>query len=600
MTLEWHSGEEAMHRLLHVPYEENPTVPGLPMAYGHWMAQSPLLALGTVDENDHVWTTVLGGSAGVTRPIAAGALGLSTPAHLRPTTGRVGFDPVLEALFSDDAEIVDYAGRGKLVAGLAMDLEQRTRVKIAGRMLRGVVRGKESGSRVDVQMAVAIDETLGNCPKYLNRKIVRPHEASPELISDRLPLDPDAVDLIGRADIFFISSRHGAESMDTNNRGGNPGFVRVLSNSDDEGVTLVYPEYSGNRLFQTLGNLKTDPTVGVTFPDFETGDVLYATGRAEILVGADAAALLPHSAVAVRIDVDAARFVRDGLPFRGRPLDPSPYNPPVRKLARELDGSDPAVSPTGIGTATLVGKQSITPTVSRYTFLLGSDFPQPEPWQAGQHVTLDFSAHLDRGWSHMRDHDPRSLNDDYVRSFTISSPPPRSGGLGGAEFDVTARTNGPVTKLLARWRPGTTLTAAVLGFGGVGFVDSADDVVVVAAGVGITPLLAQAPEVLESGRELRVLWSLRADDIPLAVDVLERIDGLAAKTDLFVTGPGLERDALARLGARVHTRRVEKADVLGAGEKGQRRFYVCTGRAFRESVLDWVGGEDVHSEAFEY
>lgn len=58
---QWHPGEAEMHRLLAVPVRDNPTLKGLPAAYGQWMAQSTLLALGTVDQADRIWTTVLGG-----------------------------------------------------------------------------------------------------------------------------------------------------------------------------------------------------------------------------------------------------------------------------------------------------------------------------------------------------------------------------------------------------------------------------------------------------------------------------------------------------------------------------------------------------------
>ncbi|MFD8192286.1 pyridoxamine 5'-phosphate oxidase family protein [Streptomyces wuyuanensis] len=672
----WHHGEVTMQRLLGVPYFDNPTTRGLPMEYGLWMAQSPLFALGTVDENGHLWTTILGGQPGTTRPIEAGVLALSSLAHLerRPEEGnaeRIGFDPVLEALFSDkgsriseaddgkieasgdgpfhDARVVNHGGSGKQVSGLAINLETRSRVKLAGRMLGGAVLARQpeenaaavgdEGRPVNVHMAVAVDETLGNCPKYLNRKIVWPHEASPTLVSDVLPLPPEAVALIGKSDIFLITSRHGTETMDTNVRGGAPGFVRVFSNSGADDVSLVYPEYSGNQLYQTLGNLKSDPTVGITFPDFETGDILYVTGRAEILIGADAASVLPHSKLAVRVKVEAARFVRDGLPFRGRLLDQSPYNPPVRKLTREINGSDSGFiktdadgKATSVATATLIRKSAVTPTISRYTFRLAPDpsssrssdeFSNLKPWRAGQHVLLDFSAKLDRGYSHMREHDPRSLNDDYIRSFTITSPPaPLTGhtagkqpeSLTGAEFEITVRKQGPVTNLLAGWNPGSSLEAAVLGFGGeedmrfadtTAEADADDDTVVVAAGVGITPLMAQAQPALEAGRRLKVLWSLRADDLPLAVDVLGRLDGLGTTTKLFVTGAvdagqDAEIENLRRLGAQVHTRRIEKADVLAEGVAGRRRFYVCTGPSLRRSVLEWTVGEYVKSESFDY
>lgn len=646
---QWHAGEEAMHRLLHVPHGSNPTIHGLPQAYGQWMAESPLLALGTSDRDGRIWTTLLGGAAGVTRPVAPGVLVVTSAAHLtapteEPGRGWVGHDPVLEALFTDsntaDAQrdtdagdpdghrLIDHGERGKLIAGLAMNLEERTRVKLAGRMIRGIVLDgppneahKPDSDRMDVQLAVAIDETLGNCPKYLNRKVLRPHEASPTLIDDSLPLPPEAVALIEKADIFFLSSRHGDESMDTNNRGGSPGFVRVFSNSVEEGVTLVYPEYSGNRLFQTLGNLHTDPAVGITVPDFETGDVLYLTGTAEVLIGGDADAALPHSTVAVRIRVDAARFVRDGLPFRGRLLDPSPYNPPVRRLAREIEESgqvslrtlDAGGGAPALAIATLVDSVRIAPTVSRHTFQLSPAprTPDSEPprWRVGEHVTMDFSGHLDRGWSHMRDHDPTSLNDDFIRSFTISSAPGET-----AEFTITVRDHGPVTRLLARWTPGAPLTASVLGIdagaasraaAGPDTPSAADDLVVVAGGIGITPMIATAPALLAAGRTFRVLWSLRAEDLPLAVDVMNEVEGLAAVTTLFITPDGSRSvtwDERARLpsGTVVHDRRLEEGDVLSIGDPARRRFIVCAGPTLRTAVLEWTSGEKVELETFDH
>ena len=59
--------------------------------------------------------------------------------------------------------------------------------------------------------------------------------------------------------------------------------MRILEDNE-EGVVLVYPEFSGNQLYQSLGNLQVDGRIGVVVPDFETGNVLFVTGRAEVLV----------------------------------------------------------------------------------------------------------------------------------------------------------------------------------------------------------------------------------------------------------------------------------------------------------------------------
>ncbi|KAI5866208.1 hypothetical protein GGS23DRAFT_617302 [Durotheca rogersii] len=645
---QFHAGEQAMHRLLHVPPQDNPTNFGLPAGHGYRISQSPLVAFGTLDQQGRPWATIWGGEAGFCRPIARNVLGVRATADAR-------HDPVLRALFAtpgaknedeivigdgDDA-VVRPEGGGKLLAGLAIDLDTRDRVKIAGRMLVGTVAragpGRDRGGDGvgDMQLAVKIEEALGNCPKYLNRKRITPRTPAPELASEGrgVPLPVAAVDLLARADMFFIASaapgagEGGSGSMDTNHRGGTPGFVRVLRN-EEGGTALVYPEYSGNRLYQTLGNLHLDPRAGLAVPDLATGDVLYLTGRATVLAGAEAAACMPRAALAVRIDVAEARFVRDGLPFRGAALDDSPYNPAVWQLAGEA-GPAPADRDRAVATAALVSRETLTPSISRYALRLEPGADRGEgggrgaspTWLPGQHVTLDFSGELDCGWIHMRDEDPQSLNDDFVRTFTISCPPPadRDGDAEGSAprvLEITARRHGAATRLLERWNLRVPLEIPVLGFGGAegfrlpagGDAGEADRTsVFVAGGVGITPLMAQAAGALRGGGErLRVLWSLRAEDLALAVAVVGATAGLAAVTRLFVTGGGeadARRDleaAVRGLGAEVLARRMAVADVLAAGAKGRRKFYCCAGRELTEVLLQWTAGEDVACESFAY
>ncbi|KAI1632710.1 hypothetical protein F4809DRAFT_645194 [Biscogniauxia mediterranea] len=695
---QWHTGEEAMHRLLRVPTGDNPTYHGLAPSYGYRIDGSPLVAFGTLDQKGRPWVTIWGGEAGFCRPIARDVLGVRTIAD-------VNYDPVFREFYASskptggvedgvtntreiiDDEIVRPDG-GKVLAGLSIDLETRDRVKIAGRMIAGAATRTEPGGAVaDLQMAIQVEESLGNCPKYLNKKHISPQVPSPRLMSEGTgtPLSQRALDLIAKADLFFIASKHGnGSSMDTNHRGGAPGFLRVFRNRDGDnedggggGVTLVYPEYSGNRLYQTLGNLHSDPRAGLVIPDFETGDVLYLTGRAKVVLGGcdhdrDRAAahmmmMMPRATkLAVRVDVDEARLVADGLAFRGRVVDYSPYNPPVRKLACEetttttTEPPPPPVSSSSTGgeTATLLRRETLTPTIARYVFRLsgtgtgtgtGEEEEEEEGkkkrwWQQrppGQHVTLDFGPELDTGWSHMRDDDPRSLNDDFVRTFTVvgggtTTTATGGGGTTGFEFEIIARRHGPATRLLATWpdpaRVGLELP--VLGFAGgealrmpSGEEEEEGESVFVAGGVGITPLVAQAEGVLGKGDgkgkgKLRVLWSLRAEDLPLAVAVLDRIKGLGPVTRVFVTGewPAGDGDGdgeegvavvverIRGTGAKVvEGRRMGKGDVLmlglgeGEGEgKRKRKFYCCAGPGMLRDVMRWTEGEEFAFESFEY
>ncbi|KAK8121013.1 hypothetical protein PG999_005133 [Apiospora kogelbergensis] len=665
----WHAGERTIQQTLLGNRErprDNPTFPGLGPSYGFRVQNSPLVAFGALDRAGRPWAAIWGGESGFCRPVAQGVLGV------RGTAVDARYDPVLMALFGEggggiqDGEVVR-PETAKVMSGLSIDLETRDRVKLAGRLIAGAVSlTAQDGALADLQMAFQVTESLGNCPKYLNKKRIVPHVPRPQLASQGLglPLSDEAIELVHKADLFFISSKHGAsngsqESMDTNHRGGPAGLLRVFRNNDassseEGGVTLVYPEYSGNRLYQTLGNLQTDPSVGLAIPDFETGDVLYLTGRASILIGDKAAAYLPRTKLAVRIDVQEARFVKDGLPFRGSVIDYSPYNPPVRRLAAEIGSGATNDEATGLGTARLVAREEITPTISRYAFQLSlssppssasSSKPAAPLWHPGQHVTLDFGPELDHGWSHMRDDDPQSLNDDFVRTFTVSSssvPSSSSSSSVPIEFEITVRRHGPATGMLAKWNMRVPLELPILGFGGeeafrlpllmqAAGNEAKDHAtqkttsVFVAGGVGITPLMAQASGVLLSSPTdlgggddtplpLTVLWSLRRDDLALAVKVVEKDPGLGKDgiTTLFVTGAVEDEEEAQRhvarleeMGVVVKMGRMGRDNVLGAASGGRfgenkRRFFCCTGPELMKRLLQWTEGEDVVFESFQY
>ncbi|KAL2135777.1 hypothetical protein VTI74DRAFT_6982 [Chaetomium olivicolor] len=644
----FHPGERAIHALLKVPSRQNPTAAGLPPSYAHRVTVSPLVAIGTVDDNGQPWTSIWGGERGFARPVAQNILGMQSlvdKAH----------DPVVQALLGKVAEgEVLRPDEDRVMSALSIDLESRDRVKFAGKMVIGTVAGRPGMEAIgEAQLGMLVQESLGNCPKYLNKKTIRAHLPSPQLVSSSLPLPPEAIALIEQADMFFVSSTNG-QTMDTNHRGGPAGFLRVVSNSPG-GMVLVYPEYSGNRLYQTLGNLYTNPLIGIAIPDFNTSDVLYLTGEAHLLVGAAATDLLPHTTLAVKITIHSARFVRDGLPFRGAPGEPSPYNPPVRKLVSECRTSIPPTTASPIAKATLLRREHLTPSIARFTFLLqptstSTSSKGLKRWRAGQHLTLSLARHLSLGYAHMNDADPQSLNDDFVRTFTVSSPPPpppsSSVSQGeeeadaavpeqGVEVQLTLRKHGPGTGFLFGYPMRATvarLEVDVLGVGGgeegfripipepPGFGEGEGEggegtgkkAVFVAGGIGITPLLAQAPVVLTAGdgRGLEVLWSLRVEDLALVVDAVEGIRGLAGVTRVFVTGVSESEvteeqkeviEKVRGLGVRVELRRIGEGDVLGVRDAVRgTKYFICASHGMQRAVLGWLEEEEVVYESFEY
>jgi len=595
--MSFNEGEEAMHKFLHVPDLDNPTSTMLTPQASFLLQRAPLLAIGALDGQNRPWTSLWGGQPGFSQPLGGGIIGTRT------IVDGVN-DPVVQALVGgvDKGEMVQ--DDTKMFSGLTIDLMTRKRVKICGHMVAGSVgeidvefeggteRPEGAPEKQDqIQFVTKIEQSLGNCPKYLNQYEIRPALVTSKLVSQSSDLSEGAMELISKLDMFFLSSST-LEDMDTNHRGGPPGFVRILSPTE-----IIYPEYSGNRLYQTLGNLQMNPRVGITFPDYGTGDVLYITGTAEILVASAAATLLPGSNLALKITIEEARLVESGLPFRGARKDPSPYNPLVRRLATE--GNIKSSLSESHKAATLIKKTSITPSISRFTFSVPDDIR----YEPGQWVALDFKKELDYGYSHMRNDDPQSLNDDFVRTFTISSTPRIDGK--DKEFEITIRKVGPVTSYLFKQNERGGFEVPILGVGGDFKIEQAENGVTpfVAGGVGITPLFGHLSQLKLEPERFRLLWTMRLADIDMALEILRQHPKLAKCTEVYFTGTtGLDDSeekitALSNLGASIEKRRIERNDLEAVHAD---TWHLCAGKMLRTDVLTWLEGKKVVFEDFDY
>ncbi|KAL3684563.1 hypothetical protein R1sor_002585 [Riccia sorocarpa] len=558
MAMPWNDGEEKMQRLLHVPLQDNPTSTFLTHQASFLLQRAPLLAFGTLDSQFRPWSTLWGGEPGFSEPLGGDFLDTRTLVDGKN-------DPVVQALVGD-AEIGETShpkDSGKLVAGLTIDLMTRKRVKLAGRMITGTVKdvgievqSESEMTQQQLQLVTKIDQSMGNCPKYLNQYEISPAIVNSRLVSQGPELTDEGRALISKSDMFFLSTSV-EDDMDVNHRGGPPGFVRIISSNQ-----IVYPEYSGNRLYQSLGNLQLNPKIGMTFPDYETGDVLYLTGTTEILISTDASTLLPGSNLAVKITINEAHFVAGGLPFRGVRKTPSPYNPLVRKLTSE---GNIKASLKSQKTARLVRKELITPSIARFTFSI----PEGIKYEAGQWVAMDFKQWLDRGYQHMRNEDPTSLNDDFVRTFTISSAP-KLNGAEEKEFEITIRKVGPVTQYLVQQNEQAGFEVLILGVGGEFKMKQEKNSVTpfIAGGVGITPLLGQLSTLEISPDRFKLFWTVRASDVGMVTDTFKRQPELGKCTEVFFTGNITADDSTAIgkvifSGATTVNRRLTKSDLDG-------------------------------------
>lgn len=85
---------------------------------------------------------------------------------------------------------------------------------------------------------------------------------------------------VARCPMFFVATADAQGHPDCSYKGGMPGFVRVL---DD--ATLAFPDYDGNGMYRSWGNVQVNPHVALLFIDFETPKRLRVNGTAQ--VGAD-------------------------------------------------------------------------------------------------------------------------------------------------------------------------------------------------------------------------------------------------------------------------------------------------------------------------
>ncbi len=214
---------------------------------------------------------------------------------------------------------------------LAANLEAGTRLGILGLEWPTRRRNRMNGrvlARDGKGFTVGVEQSFGNCPKYIQARSHQPVSriASPALQGEGL--DPRWLSLVSRSDTLFIASQHADPlrgGVDVSHRGGPPGFLRLGADG-----RLWLPDYAGNRLFNTLGNLLQDPRCGLLFIDFDNGDLLHLHAEAELFwPGSQPSIPWPAGAERLLALRPAGwRWRRGRLPLAFGEPQPSPFLPP--------------------------------------------------------------------------------------------------------------------------------------------------------------------------------------------------------------------------------------------------------------------------------
>ena len=158
---------------------------------------------------------------------------------------------------------------GQQLGLIAIDFAARRRIRINGTLV----------SADDTGMTVHIDQAYGNCPKYIHRHDLNIPTLTAPAADQRHAtlLAPTDQAMIAASDTFFLGTTHPVRGSDASHRGGPAGFVRF-----DSPERLWWPDYPGNNMFNSFGNLAVDDEAALLFTDFTTGATLQLSGTAEV------------------------------------------------------------------------------------------------------------------------------------------------------------------------------------------------------------------------------------------------------------------------------------------------------------------------------
>eukprot|EP00177_Eucheuma_denticulatum_P003639 GFKZ01006596.1.p1 GENE.GFKZ01006596.1~~GFKZ01006596.1.p1 ORF type:complete len:600 (+),score=56.97 GFKZ01006596.1:255-2054(+) len=355
---------------------------------------------------------------------------------------------------------------------LALDLPARRRWRTNGTI--NFLPPQYSSPHVEVN----IRESFPNCPKYIQIREVTssttdlpPLSPNPAVQKDNRLSDHDKT-LIHASDTFFIGTYYKDAGVDCNHRGGLPGFVRVLSDNE-----LYWPDYRGNGLFQSFGNLHMNDRAGLAFIDFDSGHVLQLSGSARVEWDIDPSLKVESAATrVVRFKVEAVRrSLGPATSYRWGKVAFSPYNPIVG-TEQEASAGEGGEFPVKV---TLVKIVQESPVVKTFRFLA----PRRVQFLPGQYATFDFGSmpHLGTG------------DEPIVRTWTLSEVSNSIKGDLTLEVSVKRKRGG----LMSNWlhdhaTPG--VTARLLGIDGdmtpFRRETLAERFLLVSGGIGITPNMA--------------------------------------------------------------------------------------------------------------
>jgi predicted pyridoxine 5'-phosphate oxidase superfamily flavin-nucleotide-binding protein len=276
----------------------------MPEQHREFFAQLPWGVIGGLDAQGQPWATAWTGGPGFMQAPHAQAL------RLQPT--ELPGDPLSGHW---------HVGSPLGLLGIQPHTKRRNR-------MNGVVSAQTDG-----HLTVAVQQSFGNCPKYIVPRHwapVAPHPPGADGTAAWLALGsllPQPVqDVLARTDTVFIASASAdaaqaaltgtgpGAGVDVSHRGGAPGFLRVTRQAGRTQITL--PDYAGNLMFNTLGNVLSHARVGLLVVAPDTGDVLWLACSARLHEDPGELATHPGAQRLLEMAILEGRWARGVWPWR--------------------------------------------------------------------------------------------------------------------------------------------------------------------------------------------------------------------------------------------------------------------------------------------
>ncbi len=565
----WHAGERQLQESVGVAQQmehfgRKVVRDYMPDQHRSFYSQLPYLVLGAVDENGMPWATLIEGPPGfVSSP---------DPRMLQLDRFPADGDPVKPAL-----------QKGAAVGILGIDLKTRRRNR-----MNGNINTASSGG-----VAVSVVHAFGNCPQYIQLRSVEPvsvgRSSSDAAVQCLHELDESAQEMIRKADTFFLASYvdldgdSSRRSVDVSHRGGNRGFVRV------EGNVLTIPDFAGNLHFNTLGNLLLNPKAGLVFVDFSSGDVLQVAGRTELILEGPEIAAFQGAERLWTLTVEHVVRRRAVLALRWKFEAFSPNSLMTgnwEKAEGRLQADALRDQWRHLRVTRIVEESS---TISSF-YLEPHDGAGMPRFEAGQHLPVRFS--LVEGQPAL------------VRTYSVSSAPSDN------FFRISVKRDGLVSSHLHNQiRVGDLIEARAPQGRFTVQADEHRPLVLLAAGVGVTPLLSMLREVIYEGertRRTRPTWFIQS---------ARSLAELAFRDELFELATRAKDKVRAlRLLSQPeqHAREGEDFELAGRVDVALLKallplddydFYLCGPGAFTQALYDGlrelrIGDDRIHAETF--